>query len=91
MAAAQVALDQIEISGEVKWYHVNKRSRHGFCPNCGSQLFWRNEENQYMSVTGGSLDDSSGLGDRGHIFVCEKGGYYELSADDVQSMTWPES
>ena len=32
MAASQVALDQIEISGEPKWYYVNERSRHGFLP-----------------------------------------------------------
>ena len=89
MAASQVSLDEIEITGDVKWYYVNERSRHGFCPNCGSQLFWRNDANEYMSVTGGSMDDATGLTDKGHIYVSEKGAYYEIS-DPNQSETWPE-
>lgn len=78
MAAAQADLDQIEINGEPQWYYVNARSRYGFCPQCGSQMFWRNDENQYLSVTGGSIDDASGVTVKGHIYTQEKGRYYEL-------------
>lgn len=90
MAASQVALEDIEIKGEPKWYFVNTRSRHGFCPNCGSQMFWRNEENPYLSITGGSMDDSSDLPNKGHIFVAEKGDYYELPSDEVQCAQWTD-
>ena len=51
MAASQVALEEIEIRGEPKWFYVSENSRHGFCPDCGSQLFWRNDNNPYLSVT----------------------------------------
>ncbi|MEM7359180.1 MAG: GFA family protein [Pseudomonadota bacterium] len=88
MAASQVALDQIEISGEPKWYYVNERSRHGFCPECGSQLFWRNNENDYLSVTGGSMDDASELTNKGHIFTGEKGAYYDIPEHEEQCVTW---
>ncbi len=88
MAAAQVNLDDIEIKGEPKWFFVNERSRHGFCPDCGSQLFWRNEQNPYMSITGGSMNDSSNLSNKGHIFVAEKGGYYDLPDNEVQCARW---
>ena len=61
MAASQVDLSQIDISGEPKWYYVSEKSRHGFCSDCGSQMFWRNDDNEYLSVTGGSLDDTLSL------------------------------
>lgn len=88
MAASQVGLDKIEIKGEPRWYYVNERSRHGFCPECGSQLFWRNDENNYMSVTGGSMDDTRDLPNKGHIFTGEKGDYYDLPAHEPQCLTW---
>lgn len=88
LAASQVELGNIEISGEPKWYYVSDLSRYGFCPECGSQMFWRNDENQYLSITGGSMDNSTGLTDKGHIFVSEKGDYYELPADAPQSAQW---
>ncbi|NND83232.1 MAG: GFA family protein [Gammaproteobacteria bacterium] len=90
MAASQVALDKIEITGEPKWYYVNQRSRYGFCPDCGSQMFWRNDENNYMSLTAGCMDNTAGLSDRGHIFVSEKGDYYDIPADQMQSEYWEE-
>ena len=88
MAAAQADLDKLEISGEPKWYYVSEKSRHGFCPDCGSQMFWRNDDNQYLSITGGSLDDSSELEVKGHIFVKEKGDYYSIPEDELQYQTW---
>lgn len=88
MAASQVDLDDIEIKGEPKWYYVNERSRHGFCPNCGSQLFWRNDQNPFMSLTAGCMDDTSGLRIKGHIFVAEKGHYYELPEHEEQAQHW---
>lgn len=88
MAACQVDLNDIEISGEPKWFYVSESSRHGFCPECGSQLFWRNEKNDYMSITAGSFDDSSDLPNRGHIFVSEKGDYYDLPQHEKQCDTW---
>ena len=88
MAASRVALDQIHIDGEPKWYYVNERSRHGFCPECGSQLFWRNDENDYLSVTGGSMDDTTGLPNKGHVFTIEKGDYYDIPQSEVQCKRW---
>lgn len=88
MAAAQVDLQDMEITGEPKWYYVNERSRYGFCPQCGSQMFWRNDQNSYLSITGGSMDDSTDLPNKGHIFVEEKGHYYDLPENEIQSGKW---
>ncbi len=88
MAAAQVELEKIEISGEPKWHYVSETSRHGFCPDCGSQLFWRNDKNDYLSVTGGSLDSSNTLRSGGHIFCAEKGDYYQIPDGEAQFFRW---
>jgi hypothetical protein len=89
MAAAQVDLNNIAILGEPKWYYVSADSRYGFCADCGCQLFWRNDRNDYLSLTGGGLDDTEGLTVAGHIFTSEKGAYYEIDALGKQySLGW---
>jgi len=88
MAASQVDLDDIEITGEPKWYYVSDTSRHGFCPDCGSQMFWRNEKNTFMSLTAGCMDNTEGLANKGHIFVAEKGQYYQLPENEEQAQYW---
>jgi len=91
MAAAQVNLNDIEIKGEAKWYYVSDSSRHGFCPDCGSQIFWRNDKNDFLSITGGSMNDTSSLDVAGHVFVGEKGDYYEISGDEKRYICWDNS
>ncbi len=88
MAAAQIDLQNIEIAGEPKWYYVSENSRHGFCPDCGSQLFWRNDNNNYLSVTGGTMDSSQDLQAGGHIFCVEKGNYYKIPEGEPQFSHW---
>ena len=88
MAATQVDLDDLVISGEPKWYYVSDTAKHGFCGNCGSQLFWKNDENPYLSITGGSIDDTTNLEVAGHIYTSEKGCYYEIPESVLQYDTW---
>jgi hypothetical protein len=91
MAAAQVNLSNIEIEGEPKWHYVSALSRHGFCADCGSQVFWRNDNNDFLSITGGSIDGASNLKVAGHVFVGEKGDYYEISGDEKRYICWGSS
>lgn len=89
MAAAQVDLADISILGKPKWFYVSAASRHGFCGHCGCQLFWRNDSNDYLSLTGGGLDDSQGLEVAGHVFTAEKGAYYEIADGELRySLGW---
>ena len=88
MAAAQTDLENIKITGEPKWHYVNQRSRYGFCPECGAQMFWRNDSNEYLSITGGSIDDASSIEVKGHIFTAEHGKYYQVPEGDVQYLNW---
>ena len=84
MAACQADRNNIKIMGPVKWFYTHKNSRHGFCENCGSQLFWQNDNRSTISVAAGSLDDSKGLKIIHHIFIEEKGSYYEISQNEKQ-------
>ena len=65
------------------WYVSSKSARRGFCRQCGASLFWDPVQQDSMSISAGSLDDSAGLKVIGHIFVSEKPGFYEI-ADDLR-------
>ena len=69
----------------LKWYAASEQARRGFCTRCGSTLFWDGVGRDYISIAAGTLDDSSGLKVAHHIFVAEKGGYYEIEEGVPQS------
>ncbi len=69
----------------LKWYAASGAARRGFCAECGSTLFWEPHGRDYISIAAGSLDDSRGLATVCHIFVADKGAYYEIEAGVAQS------
>lgn len=62
----------------LKWYHASGIARRGFCGNCGSTLFWEGHGSGRIAVAAGCLDDPQGLTTAGHIYVADKGCYYDL-------------
>ncbi|MCO4316185.1 GFA family protein [Phyllobacterium sp. 21LDTY02-6] len=79
-AATNVLDDNIEISGtdHLSWYRASKQARRGFCRDCGSALFWKHDDLDYISVMAGAFEAPSGLKGECHIFVADKGDYYEI-------------
>ncbi len=77
-AATSAPRDSVEIEGEVRWYRSSARAHRGFCPACGSNLFWDGGGDR-LSIFAGTLDGPTGLDMQGHIFCAEKGDYYELA------------
>lgn len=71
-----------QITGEVRWYNASPTAKRGFCPICGSFLFWAAHDEDGMSFSLGAIDGPTGLRLQKHIFVADKGDYYEI-ADDV--------
>ncbi|MGI9413543.1 MAG: GFA family protein [Hyphomicrobiales bacterium] len=63
------------------WYRSSDWARRGFCAECGSALFW-DDDGEEISISAGSLDQPTGLKVTKHIYVDEKGDYYEI-ADDL--------
>jgi hypothetical protein len=76
--AARVADFTILSEAELRWYEASAEARRGFCGRCGSTLFWAAHGKDYISIAAGSLDDASGLKFACHIFVADKGAYYEI-------------
>jgi hypothetical protein len=53
--------------------------RRGFCRTCGSSLFWDPPHKDWIGVAMGAFDPPTDTKLRIHIFVSEKGDYYEIA------------
>lgn len=60
------------------WYVSSSEARRGFCRQCGSSLFWEMNGSDAVSISAGILDAPTGLRERHHIFVADKGDCYEI-------------
>lgn len=81
-ASGYTATSNFEISGDVRWFESSGTAKRGFCPTCGCFLFWKANTEDGMSFSLGAIDEPTGLKLRKHIFVADKGDYYEI-ADGV--------
>lgn len=96
MAATAARRDDFRLvtDGGLSWYRSSAAARRGFCGRCGSTLFWEGDGRDYVSIAAGTLDDASGLSIACHIFVAEKGAYYEIAdaapqiSDGTFSVPW---
>ena len=79
-AATNVADGSIEVKGAelLTWYAASAEARRGFCRKCGSVLFWKHRDLDYVSVLAGAFKRPTGLKGSCHIFVEDKGDYYEI-------------
>ena len=82
MAATAAKRGTFELQGteSLAWYAASAAARRGFCRDCGSTLFWDGVDRDFISIAAGSLDNSADMEIACHIFVAEKGGYYEIEA-----------
>ncbi len=71
----------------LKWYRSSSVAQRGFCANCGSTLFWKPDSGDRISIYAGTIDGQSGLTLGSHIFVEEKGDYYEIEDGKAQYAT----
>ena len=67
----------------LKWYRSIKDETpdvyRGFCSDCGSSLFWDPRGRDHIAVAAGSLDEPTGLKTIGHIWMSQRGDFYELT------------
>ena len=78
LAATRCEDNNLQIKGTVKWYYRKPNIRYGFCPKCGSQLFWKDDQSPLISILAGSFSNTSFFQEKGHIYLAEKGAYYDL-------------
>ena len=80
-ASTNVPRDKLTVHGldEVTWFQSSEKIRRGFCRTCGSVLFWDPSHLDWTSIALGAFDTPTGTHLEMHIFVSEKGDYYELA------------
>ena len=72
----------------LRWYQSSTFARRGFCGACGASLFWEAFDEEYISVAAGTIDVPSGLKTIGHIFMGDRGDWYDV---DDGLPTYPQS
>ncbi len=60
------------------WYQSSANASRGFCAKCGSSLFWRAAGSGQVSVAMGALESPTNIEVSGHIYVADKGDYYQI-------------
>ncbi|MEO1536974.1 MAG: GFA family protein [Pseudomonadota bacterium] len=78
-ASAYMEDGTIEIRGELRWYRSSEAASRGFCPTCGSFLFWKKDKYDTPSFSLGAIDGPTGVRLAKHIFTADKGDYYDIA------------
>ncbi|SLN58736.1 GFA family protein [Ruegeria meonggei] len=68
-------------SDTLTWFRASDIARRGFCNACGSFLFWQHNDEDTISISMGALREPTGLKLARHIFVADKGDYYDITDD----------
>lgn len=82
-SSSYVEDDELVIRGAPRWYASSAEGKRGFCPTCGAFLFWKLKSDETISFSLGAIDGPTGLTVEKHIFVSDKGDYYEI-ADGIR-------
>jgi hypothetical protein len=80
-ASAQVPHSALVIQGPIKWIALTDQARRGVCPECGAYLFWQGTGESEVSVALGAIDGDPGVSLAKHIFIADKGTYYDITDD----------
>jgi hypothetical protein len=67
---------------QLSWFQSSEKVRRGFCRTCGSSLFFDpldQAKHPWIGVSMGAFDVPTGTKLRIHIFVGDKGDYYEIA------------
>ncbi|WP_298859416.1 GFA family protein [uncultured Sulfitobacter sp.] len=78
-ASVQVMDADLTITGNPTWFASSESAKRGFCPTCGSFLFWKGEDDPDTGVSLGAVDGPTGLRLERHIFTADKGDYYDIA------------
>lgn len=79
-ASTDVPASALTINGDdhIRWYQSSEKVRRGFCDTCGSFLFWDPIFQDRMAVAMGAFDGATEAKLWGHIYVADKGDYYQI-------------
>ena len=90
-AGTDIQRKALTIYGEeyITWYNSSDWARRGFCKNCGANLFFDpiDKNVPWTGVSMGAFDGETKIKITEHIFVKDKGDYYDLT-DELPRNTW---
>ncbi len=71
----------VTITGQenLSWYQSSAKVRRGFCATCGSSLFFEPLARDWIGIAMGAFDTPTATHLEMHIFMAEKGDYYEIA------------
>lgn len=80
-SGTDVPKSAVTIHGEdhVTWYRSSEKVRRGFCSTCGCPLFFDPVHRDWIGIAMGAFDKPTNTKLRIHIFVADKGDYYEIA------------
>ena len=86
-AYTSVKVENLKINekNSLKWYKSpadeTANVRRGFCPECGSSLFWHPKDRPTIAIAAGSLESPTNLKTNGHIWCSQISDYYKIEDD----------
>lgn len=91
-ASTDVPRSAVTIRGEdnVTWYLSSEKARRGFCSTCGSSLFWDPLFRDWLGIAMGAFDTPTATHLAVHIFVADKGDYYDIGDGVKQFQQAPQ-
>ena len=83
LVSGDVSRSALKILGSdhLTWFQSSKKVRRGFCSTCGASLFFDpldKEKHDWIGISMGAFDTPTHTTLALHIFVAEKGDYYEI-------------
>ena len=80
-ASTDVPRANLTVHGEehVAWYQSSEKVRRGFCATCGSSLFFDPPARDWIAIAMGAFETPTGTRLKIHIFVDDKGDYYDIA------------
>lgn len=80
-AGTDVPRSAVRIKGfdKLTWYHSSEKVRRGFCSTCGSSLFFDPIYKDWIGISMGAFDGPTHTKLVRHIFVADKGDYYDIA------------
>ncbi len=90
-AGVDVDSSLLKITGahNLTWYQSSEEARRGFCATCGCVLFFEPTNGGWIGISMGAFDGPTNTKLERHIFVGDKGDYYEINDSAQQYELYP--
>ncbi|MBC2773217.1 GFA family protein [Rhizobium sp. AQ_MP] len=80
-ATTDAAVDDVVIDGResIGTFRASPEAERAFCRDCGSPLYWKQDDGERISIMAGLFPNPTGLRAAYHIFCADKGDFYAIN------------